>query len=215
MDKDILPRRGPQLLDVSTWIILWVSLDQAIAHIRTRGIPGDLALHDFQRAAREGRLCTALRQGGEETGYVTPAFWADCRLREESEFQPDGTVKRTGHIRVLPPEGKTFDAVAMYFFVLREDLDRQFPAAPAAAPVVAPSMAPTVVPALATGDRSKGSRTQEEIRQFIARQWPDGVDGVRTGLIRDLAGKDKEFTKRVFPLPHRSTFERALGRRKD
>jgi hypothetical protein len=70
----------------------------------------------------------------------------------------------------------------------------------------------TVAP---TGRRSKGSRTQEEIRKFAAKEFGDaGWEGVATSGIIQAANLDQEFKRRVRPFPNRSTFERALGRKK-
>jgi hypothetical protein len=64
--------------------------------------------------------------------------------------------------------------------------------------------------------RRKGSREQDLIKQFADENWPDGWELVPTGVIMKAADKDEEFKKKVgLPFPSRTTFERALGRRKD
>jgi len=60
--------------------------------------------------------------------------------------------------------------------------------------------------------RGKGSRTHEAIRQIAAEEWSDGYEHVETLDIIDRVSP--ELQKRGIRVPHRSTFERALGRRK-
>jgi hypothetical protein len=57
-----------------------------------------------------------------------------------------------------------------------------------------------------------GSRTQEAIRQIAAEKWPGGYEHVETSDIIELVSPELE--ERDLRVPHRSTFERALGRRK-
>jgi hypothetical protein len=57
------------------------------------------------------------------------------------------------------------------------------------------------------------SRAQEAIRQFAARAFPHGTDGIELRDLIKAANDDKQFTQTVKPFPHREVFARALGRR--
>jgi len=58
----------------------------------------------------------------------------------------------------------------------------------------------------------KPSRTQVAIREIAAEKWPDGYECISTAQIIKIVGA--ELKKRGIHVPHRSTFERALGRKK-
>jgi hypothetical protein len=58
----------------------------------------------------------------------------------------------------------------------------------------------------------KPSRTQVAIREIAAEKWPDGYERISTAQIIKIVGT--ELKKRGIHVPHRSTFERALGRKK-
>jgi hypothetical protein len=70
--------------------------------------------------------------------------------------------------------------------------------------------APTPAPKQPTASRS---RAQEAIRQFAARAFPHGTDGIELRDLIKAADDDKQFTQTVKPFPHREVFARALGRR--
>jgi hypothetical protein len=58
-----------------------------------------------------------------------------------------------------------------------------------------------------------GSRAQDEIRQIAAEEWPGGWENIPTVEIMQRVGE--VLKKRGRRIRSRSTFERALGRRKD
>jgi hypothetical protein len=59
------------------------------------------------------------------------------------------------------------------------------------------------------------SPEQKAIQAFVIKTYGSNWRSVSTRTIMTAARKDKEFTLLVQPFPDRSTFERALGRKKD
>ena len=59
------------------------------------------------------------------------------------------------------------------------------------------------------------SRQQKAIQAFVLKTYGSKLRTVPTNTIMQAASEDKEFTKSVRPFPNRSTFDRALGRKKD
>jgi hypothetical protein len=58
------------------------------------------------------------------------------------------------------------------------------------------------------------SRIQEVIRQFVIDKFGSNWQHVTMAAIIKAASEDEDFNRLVRPFPNRSTFERALGRKK-
>ena len=69
-------------------------------------------------------------------------------------------------------------------------------------------------PRSSSSSSSRRSRIQEAIRQFVTDKFGQNWQRVATAAIIKAANEDEEFKRLVRPFPERSTFARALGRKK-
>jgi len=200
------PWGDERLLNHSTWGLYWILLHspEVLAQIKA-SLGRFFALHNLTRMLLEMRICSAARglsKEGEIVSFLPWEFWKDVTLQEEA-----------GCIRILKASDSDFARLAMDVFVLREQFNNHFRTKPVVVPsesnMIAMTPAATVVPCL-DPDEAGIPYSWREIRRAVIKQWPTTIEGIPTSVIvrrLQTVGMLSEYGA------HRSTVERALGRR--
>jgi hypothetical protein len=175
----------------------WAPLSEAFLQIRGKFGSSELAARDLRQGLLDGGLPSAARwisEDGKETCLLLkPTFWkttAQVRWWDDIAWE-DGRQQRAGV--AVSGRGKELSG-SWHFFVHRAELDKLYPVAAVPAPT-----------------RREEPREWRLIRRLAAEEWPDGYEDIRTARI--IARVSDRLTEMGEPIPHRSTFERALGRR--
>jgi len=198
----------------------WAPLDEAFARIKNHVGSGDLVLRDLYRdlVREEDGLGSAERivpfRGAfapyhireEVCRTLEPSYWLSRELRDNPANRENVVVWPR------PREGRPIDGVH-YYFVRRRDLDRLYPAgATSSDRPIEPQPPRRARRKDKRPTQRKGSRIQDAIKQGTAEEWPGGYEHVLTVDIIDKVSP--KLVKRKLRVPHRSTWERALGRKK-
>jgi hypothetical protein len=194
-------RRGKLPLDDRHWI----TLDEAHKRLCERTGDPRLAARDLTEAMKAGRVASMRRplircDNAPDRELLTPLHWVQHEAwwmpRESKE--PILAVSRQDRRHPVGPDGFIGPSFRYVYYCRKLDLERLFPAPPAS--------------------DSQRARHREPpiyglIRQIAAELWPGGYSQIGTAAIGKRVG-DK-LGERGIPVPSRTTFERALGRRKD
>ena len=193
----------------------WMPLAEALQ--RTRAALGsfELAGRDLHNKLRDGRLQAAnwaisYPEDTETFDLVAPARWERYRLSGVS----DGTIRL--RLRSGTDDDGALDSRGVYIFVRRAELDRLYPRTlddPATAAGAAAAPAAPRVRRSKDKRRHKGSPIQDAIRSIAAQEFPNGHEAISTKDIISRVGPSLK--RRGIRIPERSTWLRALGRRKD
>jgi hypothetical protein len=140
----------------------WMPLIDAFARVRVAMGSRRLAERDLQRDLCGGRLASAARWSNRRTGEDTserlpPAFWESALITSTSA--PEGGVRVTG---VSLP-----GMVNGYFYILRSDLDKYYPAPGTDSVDAGP---PTVRADHPTTRRKPGPKPQKNWQVITARE---------------------------------------------
>jgi hypothetical protein len=205
----------------------WLPFADAVEILRRLLSSDELAVLRLEDGLDSGKLrskLVALDDGRITERLITADEWRNgaTRFRVSMQYREDDQKELTPDWRdeiEISLQGEA-DNPSRRVYVWRPDLEQMCgidaPAAQPPARETTAASAPARQGEPQAKPRRKGSREQDLIKQFVAEKWPDGWELVSTRVIMKAADEDEEFKKKVrLHFPSRTTFERALGRRKD
>jgi hypothetical protein len=173
----------------------WTSIDEAYQRLLVLvGGPLELAACDLYQALCDGRLRSSARiltrdRKTEAAVILSAEFWKT----EVARIEPYWLHPKT-RAHVLPRRGF---AEVWYFLIHRNDLERL---------TIGVEQSPPP-------EGKRGSRVQTWIREVADTLYPGGYQDIASVvLINEIS---KALRKKGYSVPERSTFLRALGRRRD